>query len=290
MTELDFPAQICASAVRPRPAGGWLQYNLEHCRATPDLYAALVEMGEGLLADGVVADFFFVHKAPGLRLRFRVADGASDVAACRIERLFAGLFARDLAIGLRPAVYEPEQRLFGGPVSMRSVHRVFTADSLAWLAFHAADSAAGSALTTWAFSLLTIRGLMDALEIVGWEDIDVWDRLSRDGGRELTAVAVRDPRVERVVAVLRAGWADPRSLRDRLPATMGSVVDRYRAVVEAEAPGWIADYFTSPGAEVGPRQAVAFTVIFHWNRGRLPLHHQALITHALGCRPPAVRA
>ena len=267
MTELDLPACMPATA-SPEP-GAWIQYNLPPHGMSP---AALLALAEQALADGTATDFFFMHKPPGLRLRFH----APDPAALRFD------LERHLSGAWRPAVYEPEQRLFGGATSMRSVHRVFTADSLAWLAFQSARG--DGAYTTWAFSLLTIRALLAALEIVGWEDLDVWDRLSRDGGRELAATAVADERVERIVAVLRSGWADPERLRKALPGNLHPVVDRYRAAVEVEAPRWIADYFTAPGAEVGPRQVAALLVIFHWNRGRLPVHHQALITHALGCR------
>jgi lantibiotic biosynthesis dehydratase-like protein len=105
------------------------------------LYGRLEEVACELLGTGAAADFFFVHKAPGLRIRFALHGDAATAARLR-ELVYARAeeWLRDgLVAHTEAGVYEPEEHLFGGPVSMRSVHRLFTVDSLAWLGFHASD-------------------------------------------------------------------------------------------------------------------------------------------------------
>ncbi|GAB2931898.1 hypothetical protein GCM10027280_19500 [Micromonospora polyrhachis] len=269
----------------PEPSDPWLQYNAEVDWATPELYDALRTDVTELLGDGTVADFFFVHKPPGLRLRYRIDPADRPAVAGRVTTLLDDLCRRGLVRGWLPAVYEPEQRLFGGAESMRSVHQVFTADSLAWLGFHADQPAAGQRPTaTWAMSLLMIRELLDALGITGWEDIDVWDRLGRYGQRMLDTEVADDARVARIAAALRRDWAEPERLREQLPPTGPQLLDRWAQSMATIGKEWWDGYFTSPDAEVGPRHAAAFTIIFHWNRARLPIGQQALITHTLGGR------
>jgi thiopeptide-type bacteriocin biosynthesis protein len=267
-------------------ATDWVQYNIAVGRWVPELYAWLADGVEEMLATQVVRDLFFVHKAPGLRVRFRSDPGDREGAVTHCAVVLAELIRRDFVTGWYPAVYEPEQRLFGGAVSMRSVHRLFTADTLAWLGFHRVASTAR--MTRWAFSLLTIRSLLDSLEVVGWEDIDVWDRLERNGARILTDTAALNPRVSGLASVIRRAWSNPDLLHEHLTAPIKQLLDRYRADAKVAARCWIADYFTAPGALIGPREAAAYTVIFHWNRGGLTLNDQALITHALASRRPGV--
>jgi thiopeptide-type bacteriocin biosynthesis protein len=185
-------------------------------------------------------------------------------------------------------VYEPEAYLFGGPVSMRSVHHVFTADSLAWLDYHVlawnrrAD--VPSPGPSWAMSLVLIRELFDALGIVGWEDLDVWDRLRWQTGRSLGTGATGDDGIEKLAKALRRGWSDPEELLNLLAPRTREIADEARRSIEAEGPRWLADYFTTSHAVVGPREIAAYLIVFHWNRAGLPITRQSLIAEALAAR------
>lgn len=261
----------------------WVQYDV--LLPSPDragLYCALADAGREVLATGIADEFFFVHKPPGLRVRFQtVAAGRTELDAVVRGRL-KGWHSGGLVTGWHPAVYEPESHLFGGPVSMRSVHRIFTADSLAWLGFHAAAQPVGPA---WAMSLLMVRALLDALGVVGWEDLNVWERLRTHAGRRLTpdARASTGP----VADAIRRSWAAPKRLWSLLNYSARTLVSDYRRVVTDECQRWLTDYFTSPGAYVGPREAAAFVIVFHWNRAGLPATRQAVITEALAAREPS---
>lgn len=81
---------------------------------------------------GQARDFFFMHKPPGPRVRFRAAEpsGAEDLRAARL----------------------------------------FTADSRAWLDVHTAVAGA-PAPSGWRVSLTLPHAVFDSLGIVGWEHV-----------------------------------------------------------------------------------------------------------------------
>ena len=264
-------------ALRQAPDGRrWVAVGLR-CAAEPstELWAELAGTARELLA-GPASDFFFMRKAPGLRLRFEATDEA------RVSRLREALW--DSADGWRraglvaevtPAVYEPEQQLFGGARSMRHVHRLFTVDSLAWLDFHA--GAAGD-VPAWRFSLSLLRALMDGLGVVGWEDLDVWDRIRRQAFRTLPASVIGRDAFVRAATGVRAAWAATGDGADP--------VARVRSEVTMVASRWSTDYFAGPDACVGPREACTFATIFHWNRGGLSMLRQGLLAEVLAERRP----
>lgn len=255
------------TAVGVRPASGGLG----------EFWAEIAAVGRELLAGGA-SNFFFMQKAPGLRVRFEAAAAAAPGLAGLLRARADRWRAAGLVAEVVPAVYEPEQHLFGGPVSMRYVHRLFTVDSLAWLDFHA--GAAGGT-PAWAFSLHVLRALLDGLAVTGWEDLDVWDRVRRQALRTLPERVTRADGFAAAADGVRAAWAA--SGGAAAPAAAG-LVERTRAEVAAVTAGWQAGYFASPDAYVGPREAAAFATVFHWNRGGLPMLRQGLITEALADR------
>lgn len=265
----------------------WLQFGISVARPEPELYGALAAAARELLASGAVLDVFFLHKSPGLRLRCRTAPGGRAVVSGRCRQVLTGVVRDGLAADWGHAVDEAEQRSSGGPVSIRGVHRIFTADSLAWLGFHALPRPAEQPplAAVWAMSLLMIRCLLDGLDITGRQDADVWDRIGQDGARALAGGAADEPRLRRLGQALRSGWSEPDRLAQMLPPGAPELLAEYGPAVRAAAATWLADYFSAPGAEAGPRQAAARTVILHWNRARMPRQDQALIAYLLAAAP-----
>jgi thiopeptide-type bacteriocin biosynthesis protein len=264
----------------------WLQFGLTLPATGPRFYTAVREAANEALGSGLATEFFFMHKPPGIRLRFRAADGFRLVAAAELDGYLRERLARWKRQGIvtdwRPGVYEPEEHLFGGPVSMRSVHQVFTADSLAWLGYHsAADDHPGPA---WAMSLLMMRALLDALRITGWEDLDVWDRLRRQTGRRLGMDGPRS--LGQLGTLLQSAWSSPDSLSEGLSDPVRQFAAKYREAVLDEGKRWLEDYFEGGFASVGPREVAAFVIVFHWNRGRFAWARQVVLTEALLSRRP----
>lgn len=280
-----------AAAARSCRGPDWVQFGLWRAAGRPDgraeLYAAIRAVSSRLLDEGRVSDFFFMHKPPGFRLRFQAAGATRPDLASQLASLFSRWQRSGLIMGWRPGVYEPEEHLFGGPVSMRSVHRIFTADSLAWLGFHAAGPDAGPG---WAMSLLQIRALFEALHIDGWEDRDVWDRLQRQAGRRPPPATAARPELGQLAVALRTAWSARQGLAARLSPAAAELAGAYRAAVLGAGSHWRADYLASGDATVGGRELAAFLIVFHWNRAGFPAARQALLTEAmLAIRPGANR-
>ncbi|WP_440073242.1 thiopeptide-type bacteriocin biosynthesis protein [Streptosporangium sp. OZ121] len=262
-------------------AGGgrsWVQVGLRPLPGRlPELYAGLDTLASALCEDEAVRGFFFMHKSPGLRVRFEASPGRTEWLRGEIDAGLATM--RHLLEKVEPGVYEPEQHLFGGPRSMPYVHRLFTVDARAWLAFHLLRTSTPA----WAFSLATLRHLLAGLGVAGWEDLDVWDRIARGTARTLPP-GMDAEKVASAGAAIRALWSDPSRLHDALSEPAAALVrDRGPRIADA-ARAWSEGYFAERGATIGPREGAAFFTIFHWNRGGLPGGVQALVTTALADR------
>ena len=262
----------------PEPSRDWVQVGLaprEH--HWPAVYAGLDRIAAELLDGQIATNFFYMHKPPGLRVRFEAPPGQRpllhDELHTRLELL------RPHLDQLAPGIYEPEQLLFGGPASMSYTHRLFTADARAWLGYHQlAEPPSG-----WAFSLALVRQLLNGLRIAGWEDLEVWERIRRQAHRVIPA-AIAPEKVNSAGAGIRAVWSDPDLLRSKLPEPALLLVDRWGTVLRDVARHWQTEHFEGTKALIGSREAAAFVTIFHWNRGRLSALTQALVAAALADR------
>ncbi|MEU5159483.1 thiopeptide-type bacteriocin biosynthesis protein [Streptomyces sp. NPDC020875] len=271
------------------PEDSWVQINLplSGYPVPPPLYGRLADLAREVLAAGA-REFFFMHKPPGLRIRFQTADPA-DTPALRAELLARTRALYDRGLLAAPpvgTVYEPESYLFGGDAAMPWVHRLFTADALAWLDCHRAAGlpadGPGRPPAGWRISLLLLRELLAGLHIVGWEHRGVWEAVRSDTGRALTPADPADTERRRAEQGIRAWWARPRDeALAALPDGWREPLDRHRAAVRRAADEWRTGYFEAGTAIRGPRRAAAYAVIFHWNRGALPAGRQCLLTEAL---------
>lgn len=268
--ELAVPVSLPSQG--ERPGDEWVQVGIATAGRPP--YAELAPVVREWLADGVVSDFFFMHKPPGLRVRFAVAPGRAPWVRDRLRELTGRWRAAGLVTGARLGVYEPEEQLFGGPVSMRHVHRLFTVDATTWLDFHAA----GSGAPAWALSLAMLRPVFAGLHIAGWEQCDTWGRVAR-AGRELPPGGPVDTGVADVA--LRRWWNRPVELAAALPVPARRLADRHANRVAPLLRDWRRGYFDTEDAVLGPRQACAFYTVFHWNRAALSYGRQVLIAGAL---------
>lgn len=260
------------------PEAGWVQLNLP---LTPPPYGRLATAACELLGTGQARDFFFMHKPPGLRVRFLAAEPsrAPELRAALLRHLTP---ERTEDAGKRPlaGVYEPETYLFGGPLSMPWVHELFTADSRAWLDVHTAV-AGDPAPVGWRVSLALLHAVFDGLGIVGWEHRGVWQVVREETGRRLPG-GLGEPDLRRAAAGIRAYWEQPPEDRlQALPKAWQDVLGEHLVAVEQAAERWRSHYFASGEATVGPRRAAAHFVIFHWNRGALSTARQCLLTEAL---------
>ncbi|MFC8919599.1 thiopeptide-type bacteriocin biosynthesis protein [Streptomyces sp. NPDC047821] len=264
------------------PETGWVQLGLAPWPdAWPALYRRLAETAHELLGCGWAHDFFFMHKPPGLRIRFH-APRPAGVAALRAE-LLRRFDRRDGAwASPTEGVYEPETYLFGGPRAMPLVHGLFTADSLAWLDHHAARGGGGEPPPAdWRVSLTLLRAVLDGLGVVGWEHRGVWQVVREETGRRLVG-GLHDPSLRRAAEGIRAYWhLTCEEQLDALPKAWRHGLRDHQDAVRRAASRWRADHLETGEALVGPRRAAAHYAVFHWNRGRFSLARQSLLTEAL---------
>lgn len=272
-------AEAASEAVRRPRTGRWAEYRLTLVASQEQsrLYRALASCARGELA-ARADEFFFMHKNPGLRIRFRAREPQAYPAKVfgTVEAQLDEWVRQRLISEWARAVYEPEQHLFGGPLSMRSVHRIFTIDSLTWLDFWANYT---PGRPVWAFSLHMIEQLFESLGVVGWEDRDVWDRIRRNGMRSFHGDFPKG--WEQLSRKIRQVWTEPGRL-DAVVSSWGQDLSAsFRSALPGECKAWVDTYFSTPQAYVGPREAAAYLIIYHWNRSRLDFSWQCAITEAL---------
>lgn len=258
--------------------GAWVQLGLTlKPLVWTDLCQCIARDARELLSADAT-NFFYMFKPPGMRVRFEVPDPYGRPA---VRRLATQWRADGLVEEIAPGVYEPEYPLFGGPASMPHVHRLFTTDSLAWLDLHGLAGQAPGSVSVVNFSLAVLRGLFDRVGIVGWEHRDVWDRIHRVGGRRLGASAVRAPAFARTARSIRQWWAREADLIGALSPAERAVVGNYHASAAPDLDRWRTEYFDTERAQLGPREAMAYFVVFHWNRGGVSPTQQAVVVEAL---------
>ncbi|MFG3499523.1 thiopeptide-type bacteriocin biosynthesis protein [Streptomyces sp. NPDC047928] len=267
------------------PETGWTQLNLTAAPGgLPALYRRLRDTGRELTGSGAARDFFFMHKPPGLRVRFLARPEPGGTAALRETLVRRFRPAGDEWAPPVAGVYEPETYLFGGARSMPWAHRLFTADSFAWLDHHGCPpegTDGGPRPAGWRVSLTLLRAVFDGLGIVGWEDRGVWQVVREETGRRL-ADGMRSPDRERAAAGVRAYWRQ--SSDERLagfPPAWRDLLSTHQEALHEAASAWRTGYFDSGDAAIGPRRAAAHFVVFHWNRGRFSAGRQSLLTEAL---------
>lgn len=223
-----------------------------------------------------VRGYFFVHKPPGrgdrppgVRLRIRIVPaGAHELETLLLARL-AGIFP-----SVTRGVYEPEEALFGGATSMEHVHDLFRADSDLWLALLAADDQT----PRWVVCLVLLKSLLAGLEVVGWEDLGVFERLRDDAGRSF---GLDSPQATKALNAVVSVWQRSALLQERLTVRAHEVVGEWESAATPVLKSWRERYLSRDDAVVGARQFAALLTVFTWNRSLLSTNYQCIIATAL---------
>lgn len=213
----------------------------------------------------VIEDFFFMNKPPGIRVRFAPAPGHAPFVRAELRRLVGSWCAAGLVNGVEPGVYEPEEDRFGGPGSMDHAHRMFTVDAATWLEFHARPRRTPG----WALSFAMLRPLFAAMDVDRGREHAVWTRVAAAG--RLVPSGVTRP--DAVGDGLRAWWHRPGALSEDDVVELAAA---HAGQVAPLAAAWVASL-----RDTDTDRAVAWYVVFHWNRAGLGFGTQALLTEAL---------
>jgi len=230
-----------------------------HARARA--YVTVRDLASELLAAAAVRNFCFVHAAPGLRLRFEVAQERWACAQATIERRLAGWQGP-------PRVYAPDEERLGGPRSSAHAHRLSTLDALAWLDFHLLAAPCRG----WLFALAVQRQLFPCLGVTDGQERRVWARLW-DRTRSVGSGPAS--------ATVRRLWADPAHLRAALPGPAGTLVDAWAPQLAAAGRAWHDGHLGRRAAAVGPCEGAVHVTLLSWNRGRVHPVTRARVASAL---------
>ncbi|GAB4520838.1 MAG: hypothetical protein Tsb0019_22010 [Roseibium sp.] len=262
---------------------GWVQVSLGLEKPPePELYAAIAESVETLSAVVGLRNMFFMHKPPGLRLRFQSVPVDEPRLRCELNRQLEAWRDQRLIPGWSFEIYEPETLLFGGAGAMDHVHRLFSRDSRYWLRHHAGGRGETEALVN---SLVLLRALFTGLGIVDWEDLGVWDCVrSRTGRRFPEGVDAASGEVAAMSRILVGLWNDPSRVFQLLSAAEAEELDRAAQDIAALASLWKSDVLETGSSSIGPRASAALATIFLLNRAGVSLEKQILATEALSTR------
>jgi thiopeptide-type bacteriocin biosynthesis protein len=265
--------------------GAWLQIGIrpsEDLALRRELCQRIASVARRLLRESAVDNFFFMHKSPGMRLRFEREQSSLHGLEEALYEEVAQWNAEGLVESVEPGVYEPESQLFGGQMSMKYAHALFTVDSLIWLDYHSCRAIDDEAISpAWLVSLAVLRTVFAGLDITGWEDIGVWDCIREMAGRRLGEAQVSLPMYANVAGELRDVWSHKDRIVDELHPAVKAIVVRHDSALLTGAARWRSGYFCHRSASRGPRAAAAFYVIFHWNRAALSHTEQALLAESL---------
>lgn len=173
----------------------WIQLNIALCRrqgsalaGARGLFGHIQPLVEDWRARGALACFYFMRKAPDVRLRFRVTSGRARTRlksqlAVVTNQLIQARHVRHAYFG----VYEPEQFRFGGSEAMELAHRHFFIDSLSWMAL---DQAACEQKRQCDNETLVLATLNDLFTCALDDAAEVWDTWCRYAANmEATPVA-----------------------------------------------------------------------------------------------------
>jgi thiopeptide-type bacteriocin biosynthesis protein len=270
---------MCAPTGQVPSRGGpatdrWVQIGLEPSVGRPGaLFGALSTAVREWRDQQLVDNFFFMNKSPGVRARFAPAPGHAPFVRAALRGLVRKWCATGLVVDVLPGIYEPEVDRFGGPVPMEHAHRMFTVDALTWLAFHARRLRTPA----WALSLAMLRPVLDAMAVDSERERRIWARVAATG-RRLSPQVTASPAV---TSRLRRWWRRP----DALPeAAVRQLAAAHATRVAPHARAWAASL-----RDTDVDEAVAWYVVFHWNRAALSVGRQVLLTDMLSTGDGDVR-
>ncbi|MFO0552966.1 MAG: thiopeptide-type bacteriocin biosynthesis protein [Polyangiaceae bacterium] len=260
----------CGSSIAgAQPPTRWQQTNISLPRAEracARFFDALTARLPELEARGVTA-FWFLHKPPGLRLRFELSEVGSAREA--LDTAHDELVAEGLVESWFPSVYEPEVHQFGGPDAMELVHRHFVADSRACLAWQSVRASGRSKVTS---QVVSLAAMVDLFERCIGAPEEVWDVWMNVAG--IYETSIED--------ALDAPAIDLSRLERFAGAAVSPIVAEYRRANEALATG-LAELVRCGKLRAGRRSVLPFVAIFHFNRYGLDVDTIRRISGAM-CR------
>jgi len=229
--------------------------------------------------------FYFLHKPPGLRIRFRVR---CEQLLPEVERFLDEKATQNCLEAWHHRFYETESYRFGGETGMDIAHEFFTAESLAVLGYLRICLQGNTRLSRQQFSLRLLLELFERVVEGRWELWDIWckmqlvERVATVSPEVLAAARLEAERSGSPIALLLRN-------RDELLATASAdereLLERYRP--EADHIAGRLRWAREHGKLLyGLRSILPSWVVFHWNRMGFSIAEQRsmclIMIHLLG--------
>lgn len=219
-----------------------------HEASAHDLFGGLVPLVRDLRRRRLLDGFFFMRKAPGLRLRFAFPDRATRAGEGEIVDHLNRVAAVSRWF---PSCYEPETFQFGGPAAMEVVHAHASADALAWWQW---ERRASRTIASTVLSLCVLNDLFcRVLDDDAGEVWDVWCHLAAAHGAGPADDGAALPRIGIAHVAARASAAEQVVLRAYQRANR-SFASAFRRL---HARGQLL---------YARRLVLPYVALFHWNR------------------------
>jgi thiopeptide-type bacteriocin biosynthesis protein len=275
-----------AALAAQRATRGWLQMYLEVAEWNHAEQLVALPLGAlmaKLQESATVAAWWFIRKAPCWRLRCRpgpqssVADLRASVGGAMDDLINVGCVRRRWE-----TCYEPETLAFGGPAGMGIAHRLFHADSTGvvdYLRLTAASIPSTRGIPPRReVSLLLCNALLSAARLEWYERADVWDRVA---AMRPMSPGVLAPDAIKLAEDLNRLFGVDASPDGGLYGTDGPLAFAGDWVGGFHVAGKkLGDAATQGSLGRGLRDALAYHIIFHWNRIGLPDRTQSILAHA----------
>ena len=216
----------------------WVQLELAASVTAAELAAALREP----LQQFGPQRWWFVRKAPGMRVRIEAAGVDRGTVLVATRQALAGLGA------VRSSPYEPETYRFGGPAGMDVAHDHFALDSALAAALSAARSRVARPVTAARWSMAMLGDLSARVVDDAAEHYDAWKRLE-----EVLSNVGAPPIVDRRRS---DDHGDEGNVPTRLAAALQQGNERVARRLQQ----------SSLEHGVGRRSWFAAVAVFHWNR------------------------
>jgi thiopeptide-type bacteriocin biosynthesis protein len=225
-------------------------------------------------ADGLVASWWFIRKAPEWRLRYLPPHQAAEANARHtLHTALDTLRATGHIAGWGETIYEPEVHAFGGAEAMIIAHQLFHLDSRHILAHVGSGRDQRRELT-----VLLCSVLMRAAGQDWYEQGDVWARVAEN--RQLSPGIPPDRTRAlksglRLLMTVNAGPSSPLVGPDSTLAHVATWSTAFHTAGTA-----LGELARLGALRRGLRSVLAHHVIFHWNRLGLPYDSQSVLAHA----------
>ncbi|MEU8356300.1 thiopeptide-type bacteriocin biosynthesis protein [Nonomuraea sp. NPDC048882] len=253
---------------------GWYSIRTQFAGWNTAEQAAVTDLGprlNHLQERKLIGEWWFIRKHPCWRLRLRPLSGLVPEAKAAVNAVLNDLTVSGVLTRWWPAIYEPEDASFGGPVGTEIAHALFSTDShhiLAYLRQPSPD------VNRKEVSILLCATLLSAAGLDRFERGNLWNRVS-----ELRPLPANTPpdRLEDLVE----------RIRPLVDCDIGSIAPDGPC---AFAVPWAAA-FRDTGQRLGEaasfgrldrgiRHVITHLVIFHWNRLGLPATTQGILSRA----------